>query len=154
MTKIKQDRPKGWQGPVQISDTQYEIWFLRPVLLDTIEKKSGKWHTGDGMRFLSSYDATDYLVEKYISEATDSRGKSPAPTSTPTHESPPPVSARRRVTTGSGGKSNGGSGATVDRELYEEFLRFKEFQRRVVKQPGPQPVKKPIRRKYVSGARK
>ena len=62
MAKIKKEVPEIWRGPVRISDDKYEIWAAVPRKLGEINKKGQYWLTTDGMRFISSQDASEYLL--------------------------------------------------------------------------------------------
>lgn len=61
--KIARKAPTAVKSPVYVTDSKYELHYMKPVLLGTIEKVDGYWRTGDGMRFVSSRNALDYLAK-------------------------------------------------------------------------------------------
>lgn len=60
--KIARHKPKQWRGPVFVNKTTCEVWASVPKKLGLIEKKGTHWYTEDGMRFISSHDASQYLL--------------------------------------------------------------------------------------------
>lgn len=74
MAIIKKQVPKEWRGPVYVSDQEYEIWAAVPMKLGSIRKTRGYWFTPDGMRFVSSQDASEYMLRLH-------RMQSPGPSS-------------------------------------------------------------------------
>lgn len=60
--KVANKRPLEQKSPVRITSTKYELWYSKPRLLGVIEKKGKSWYTADGMRFISSRDALEYLI--------------------------------------------------------------------------------------------
>lgn len=61
--KVSKTVPKAWRGPVKVSSTCYELWALTPSKLGEINKVSNYWLTKDGVRFISSRDAADYMLK-------------------------------------------------------------------------------------------
>lgn len=57
--------PEIVKAPVYVSDTQYEIWYSKPVSLGKVDKIGSYWYTLDGMRFRSSRDAMEYLIRMH-----------------------------------------------------------------------------------------
>lgn len=53
--------PAPFKCPVEIAKDKYEMWYSKPVNLGTIENRGGIWYTEDGMKFVSSRDALEYL---------------------------------------------------------------------------------------------
>lgn len=60
--KVANKKPKQYAGPVYVNKEIYEIFYSKPVSLGRIEFRGGYWYTVDGHRFVSSRDATKYLV--------------------------------------------------------------------------------------------
>lgn len=60
---VSKKRPDPVKVPVKVTDRKYELWYLRPVLMGTIEKEGRNWYTEDLQRHLSSWDALDYLIK-------------------------------------------------------------------------------------------
>lgn len=60
--KIARRKPVLWRGPVFISDTKCEVWASIPRKLGDITKDGAYWYTSDNMRFVSSHDASQYLL--------------------------------------------------------------------------------------------
>ena len=59
--KIARKVPVAQKCPVRINDTKYALYSLKPVLLGEIVREGNYWYTADGMRFVSSRNALDYL---------------------------------------------------------------------------------------------
>lgn len=57
--------PVQWRGPVRITNSKYAIWSCIPVQLGEINKVGNYWITPDGVRFVSSRDAADYMLKMY-----------------------------------------------------------------------------------------
>lgn len=60
--KVADNRPAVVKSVVRITDEQYEIYYAKPQCLGKINKRGGYWYTIDGMRFVSSRDAMEYLI--------------------------------------------------------------------------------------------
>lgn len=60
--KVARQTPKAIKSPVYVTEDQYEIWYCEPRSLGKIDKRGGYWYTRDGMRFVSSRDAMEYLI--------------------------------------------------------------------------------------------
>lgn len=71
MSKISKTPPKLWRGAVKLTERKYEVWALLPSKLGVIVKQGTYWVlTGadspvnsEGMRFINSRDAADYLLK-------------------------------------------------------------------------------------------
>lgn len=63
MSKISKHPPKLWRGAVKVSANQYDLWALVPTKLGTIKREGLYWLTEDGMRFINSKDACDYMLK-------------------------------------------------------------------------------------------
>lgn len=66
--KVATNVPQAIQVPVYVTQTQYEIWYAKPLSLGKIDYRGNYWYTADGGRFASSRDAMRYLIRLY--EAT------------------------------------------------------------------------------------
>lgn len=73
--KIARKVPQIVKSPVYVTDDCYELWYGRPVSLGRINKRGDYWYTVDGMRFMSSRDALEYLIR--ITEGTPRQGTAP-----------------------------------------------------------------------------
>lgn len=60
--KVARQKPAPIKSPVYVTPDKYEIWYCAPKSLGTIDKRGGYWYTTDGMRFVSSRDAMEYLI--------------------------------------------------------------------------------------------
>lgn len=63
--KVAQNKPAITKSVVYVTPDQYEVWYSKPMSLGTIDKRGGYWYTRDGMRFVSSRDAMEYLIRLY-----------------------------------------------------------------------------------------
>lgn len=61
--KVATTAPVPVKSPVRITDEKYAMWYARPVNLGEITKQGNYWYTSDGMRFMSSRNALDYLIK-------------------------------------------------------------------------------------------
>lgn len=87
--KVSNQAPTVTKRPVQLTSDIYEIWYSKPQSLGKIHNVKGYWFCADGMRFVSSRDAMEYLirmleasgpVEKVrIQETVQKKETSPAP---------------------------------------------------------------------------
>lgn len=59
---VANKKPTAIKQPVRVTETKYEIWYGQPISLGEINKDRGNWYTQDGMRFVSSRDAMEYLI--------------------------------------------------------------------------------------------
>lgn len=72
--KVAANKPKVIKSPVYVTNTQYDLYYAKPILLGRIARQEdGHWYTTDGMRFARSRDALDYLVK--ILEMTETEVK-------------------------------------------------------------------------------
>lgn len=60
--KVARKKPEVVKAPVYVTADKYEIWYGNPRSLGTIDNRGGYWYTADGMRFMSSRDAMEYLI--------------------------------------------------------------------------------------------
>lgn len=77
--KVAIARPKASRTPVYVTKEKYEVWHSVPLCLGEIEKKDGYWYTKDGMRFVSSRDAMEYLIRLDHLTAPKKETQPPAP---------------------------------------------------------------------------
>jgi hypothetical protein len=61
--KVANKKPEISKSRTYVTQDCYEVWYSKPVSLGQINKRNGYWYSADGHRFLSSRDATDYLVK-------------------------------------------------------------------------------------------
>lgn len=59
---VSRKKPTEVKKPVYINDNCYELYYSKPVNLGRITKQGKYWYTEDGLRFISSRDALNYLV--------------------------------------------------------------------------------------------
>jgi hypothetical protein len=68
--KIANSVPKAVKRPVRVTDSEYDLYYSKPVNLGKIVKKGIYWYTEDGMRFVSSRDALEYRIRVVESVAS------------------------------------------------------------------------------------
>lgn len=61
--KVTTAKPAEIKTPVKLTETRYELYFSRPIMIGVINRVGGLWETADGSRFISSRAALDYLVK-------------------------------------------------------------------------------------------
>jgi hypothetical protein len=99
--------------PVRITDDQYEIWYSKPISLGKIDKINGYWYTSDGMRFISSRDAMEYLIR--VGQGTEH----------PALPKPEPKVVVRKAATAKVEEV-----VNQNHPLFQKFLEFVEFSNR------------------------
>lgn len=73
MAIIKREVPREWRGPVYVTKDHYEIWAAVPMKLGSIRKSGAYWFTPDGMRFVSSQDASEYMLRLHRAQGPTSK---------------------------------------------------------------------------------
>jgi hypothetical protein len=131
MAKIANRRPDGWSGPVKVTDDQYEIWYCKPILLDLIENRGGRWFSSDGTRFISAADATDHLVKlenaRNPAQPPPRRKKSSTPSPSPVPERVMKRELADRNRSSSGGQQEELPISLPEDSDYEKFQRWLEY---------------------------
>lgn len=59
--KIAKKTPVAHKVPVYVTADKYALYVLKPAMLGYIVKRDGLWETADGVKFMSSRAAIDYL---------------------------------------------------------------------------------------------
>lgn len=67
--KITRERPKATKVPVFLTEDCYEMFYCRPLNLGKITKQNKYWYTEDGMKFMSSRSALEYLIRIWEAKA-------------------------------------------------------------------------------------
>lgn len=60
--KIAKQAPAVQKVPVYITSDKYALYYSKPILLGNVDKRGNYWYTPDGMRFVSSRNALEYLI--------------------------------------------------------------------------------------------
>lgn len=76
MSKLAYKVPATVRTVVSIQKDLAEVWYSKPMSLGRIEYRDGYWFSVDGMRFMSSRDAMEYLIRMY---ELRTNGTSPEP---------------------------------------------------------------------------
>lgn len=63
--KVASKKPAAVKRPVYITKNRYEIYYSKPACLGVIDNVGGYWFTQDGLRFVSSRDAMNYLINQH-----------------------------------------------------------------------------------------
>lgn len=61
--KVANIAPQAIKSPVRVTKTEYALWHAKPVMLGHIKRVGNYWYTEDGMRFVSSRNALEYLAK-------------------------------------------------------------------------------------------
>ncbi len=123
--KVANNKPQVSKSRTYVTQDCYEVWYSRPVSLGRIDRRNGYWYSADGHRFLSSKDATEYLVklrdmqfpirDEVLVRSTVAEPKPVAPTRKAATAAPAPT---RKIVNAAGVQTH---------PKFQEYLRFLDF---------------------------